>query len=65
MWIIGVVVIVVIAACVLAIFLGGGERGGPFVSLSKPGSRGKITTGRGRTDFQDHLRKPPNENELL
>jgi hypothetical protein len=63
-WIIGVVVIVVIAACVLAIFLGGGEQG-PFLSISKLGSRGKITTSRRRADFQDDLRKPPNENELL
>jgi hypothetical protein len=64
MWIVGVVIIVVIAACVAAIFLGGGEQG-PFVSLSKLGSTGKITTTRGRTDFQDDLRKPRNENELL
>jgi hypothetical protein len=64
MWILGVVVVVVIAACVAAIFLGGGEQG-PFVSLSKLGSSGKITTSRGRADFQANLRKPPNENELL
>jgi hypothetical protein len=64
MWIIGVVVIVVIGACVAAIFLGGGDKG-PFLSISKLGSTGKITTSRGRTDFQGDLRKPPNENELL
>jgi hypothetical protein len=50
---------------VAAIFLGGGERG-PFLGLSKaPGSDGKLTTSRGRTDFQDDLRKPRDENELL
>jgi hypothetical protein len=59
-----VVVIVVIAAGVLAVFLGGGEQG-PFLSPSKLGSRGKITTSRGRADFQGDLRKPRNENELL
>jgi hypothetical protein len=64
MWIIGVVIIVVIVACVAAIFLGGGEQG-PFLSISKLASAGKITSTRGRTDFQDDLRKPPNENELL
>jgi hypothetical protein len=64
MWIVGVVVLVVIAVCVLAIFFGGGEQG-PFLSLSKLGSTGKITTTRGRADFQGDLRKPPNENELL
>lgn len=64
MWIIGVVVVVVLVACVAAIFLGGGEQG-PFLSLSKLGSTGKITTTRGRTDFHDDLRKPQNENELL
>jgi hypothetical protein len=65
MWIIGVVVVVVIGAAVAAIFLGGGERG-PFLGISKaPGSDGKLTTSRGRTDFQGNLRKPPDENELL
>ena len=64
MWIVGVVVIVVIAACLAAIFLGGGEHG-PFLSISKFGSAGKVTSTRGRTDFQDDLRKPRNENELL
>jgi hypothetical protein len=38
MWIVGVLVIVVIAACVAAIFLGGGEQG-PFVAISKFGGR--------------------------
>jgi hypothetical protein len=64
MWLIGVLVIAVIAACVAAIFLGGGEQG-PFLSLSKLGSSGKITSSRGRADFQEDLRKPSNENELL
>jgi hypothetical protein len=64
MWILGVVVVVVIVAALAAIFLGGGEQG-PFVSLSKLGSSGKITTSRGRADFQANLRKPPGENELL
>jgi hypothetical protein len=63
-WIVGVVVVVVIALCVAAIFLGGGEQG-PFLSLSKLGSSGKITTSRGRADFQGDLHKPRNENELL
>lgn len=63
MWIFGVIVVVVIGACIVAIFLGGGQ--GPFVARSKYGSTGKITTSRGRTDFHDDLRKPPNENELL
>jgi hypothetical protein len=64
MWWIGVIVVVVIGAAIAAIFLGGGEKG-PFVSLSRLGAAGRITTTRGRTDFQDDLRKPPNENELL
>ena len=64
MWIVGVVVIVVMVACVAAIFLGGGEQG-PFLSLSKFGLRNRITTTRGQTDFQGDLRKPPNESELL
>ena len=64
MWIIGVVVVVVIAICVVALFLGGGEQG-PFLSLSKLGSRNRITTTRGQTDFQGDLRRPSNENELL
>ena len=64
MWIVGVVVIVVIAACIIAIFLGGGEQG-PFFSISKFAAMGKVTSTRGRTDYQDDLRKPPNENELL
>lgn len=64
-WIIGVVIIVVIGAAVAAIFLGGGEQG-PFLSISRgPGTEGKVTSSRGRTDYQDGLRKPPNENELL
>jgi hypothetical protein len=61
MWLIGVVIIVVIGACIAAIFLGGGEQG-PFLALSKLGSNGRL---RGRPDFQDDLRKPSNENELL
>jgi hypothetical protein len=64
MWIVGVVIVVVIAACVAAIFLAGGDKG-PFVALSRLGSSGRITTTRGQTDFHDDLRKPPNENELL
>jgi hypothetical protein len=64
MWIVGVVIIVVIAACVLAILLGGGQQG-PFLGLSKFGSTGKVTTSRGRTDFQGDLKKPRDENELL
>jgi hypothetical protein len=64
-WIIGVVIIVVIGAAVAAIFLGGGEQG-PFLSIPRgPGTEGKVTSSRGRTDYQDGLRKPPNENELL
>jgi hypothetical protein len=59
MWIIGVLVIVVIGACVAAIFLGGGEQGPPFVAISKFGGR------RYRDRYQDGLHKPPNENELL
>ena len=38
---------------------------GPFLGLSKLGSRNRITTTRGQTDFQGDLRKPRNENELL
>ena len=38
MWILGVLVIVVIVACVAAIFLGGGEQG-PFLAISKFGGR--------------------------
>ena len=53
-----------IAGCVAAILFGGGDQA-PFLSLSKVGSRGKLTTSRRRTDFQDDLRKPRNENELL
>jgi hypothetical protein len=64
MWILAVVVVVVIGACIAAIFLAGGEQG-PFLGLSKLGGAGKITTSRGRTDFHDDLRRPPNENELL
>jgi hypothetical protein len=63
MWWIAVIVVVVIGAAIAAILLGGGK--GPFVALSRLGSAGKITTTRGRTDFQDDLRKPRNENELL
>jgi hypothetical protein len=58
MWILGVLVIVVIVACVAAIFLGGGEQG-PFLAISRFGAR------RTRDHYQDGLRKPPNENELL
>ena len=58
MWILGVLVIVVIVACVAAIFRGGGEQG-PFLAISKFGGR------RTRDHYQDGLRKPPNENELL
>jgi hypothetical protein len=58
MWILGVLVIVVIAASVAAIFLGGGEQG-PFVAISKFGGR------RYRDHHQDGLGKPPNESELL
>jgi hypothetical protein len=64
MWFLGAVVIVVMVGCIAAIFLGGGEQG-PFLSLSKLGSRNRITTTRGQTDFQGDLRKPPNETELL
>jgi hypothetical protein len=64
MWILGVVVIVVLAGCVAALFFGGGEQG-PFLSLSKFGASGKTTSTRGRADFQGDLRKPPDENELL
>jgi hypothetical protein len=64
MWILGVIVVVVIGVGVLAIFFGGGEQG-PFLSISKYGSTGKVTSTRGRTDFHDDLRKPPNDNELL
>jgi hypothetical protein len=64
MWILAVVVVVVIGACIAAILLAGGEQG-PFLGLSKLGATGKITTSRRRTDFLDDLRKPPNENELL
>jgi hypothetical protein len=64
MWIIGVIVVVVIAFCVWALFFGGGEHG-PFLSLSKFGSDGRITSTRGTTDFQDDLRKPRDETELL
>jgi hypothetical protein len=64
MWILGVVIIIVMVLCVASIFLGGGEQG-PFLSLSKLGSRNRITTTRGQTDFQGDLRKPRNENELL
>jgi hypothetical protein len=63
MWILGVVVVVVIAACVLAIFLAPGR--GPFAALSDIGRRGRFYTAHGATDFQDDLRKPRNENELL
>jgi hypothetical protein len=38
--------------------LGGGEQG-PFVAISKLGGR------RYGDHYQDDLRKPPNENELL
>jgi hypothetical protein len=38
--------------------LGGGEQG-PFVAISTLGGR------RTRDHYQDGLRKPPNENELL
>ena len=58
MWILGVLVIVVIVACVAAIFLGGGEQG-PFLAISRFGGR------RTRDHYQDGLRKPPNVNELL
>jgi hypothetical protein len=63
-WVLGVVVVVVIGAAVVWIFVARGA--GPFVGLSRqPGAEGKITTSRSRTDFQDDLRKPRNENELL
>jgi hypothetical protein len=58
MWIVGVLVVVVMVACVAAIFLGGGEQG-PFVAISRYGGR------RVRDHYQDDLRKPPNEGELL
>jgi hypothetical protein len=64
MWIVGAAVIVVLGFCVWALFFGGGDKG-PFVALSKFGSGGKITGTRGTSDFQDDLRKPRNENELL
>jgi hypothetical protein len=63
MWILGVVVVAVIAGCVLAIFLTPGR--GPFAALSDIGRRGRIYSVRGATDFHDDLRKPGNENELL
>jgi hypothetical protein len=63
MWILGVVVVVVIAGCVLAIFLIPGR--GPFAALSDVGKRGRFYTARRVTDFQDDLRKPRDENELL
>jgi hypothetical protein len=63
MWILGVVVVVVIALCVIAIFLAAGR--GPFAAVSDIGRRGRIYTSRGATDFQDDTRKPPNEQELL
>jgi hypothetical protein len=62
--VLGIVVVVVIAACVLAILFGGGEQG-PVLSISKFWSTGTTTSSRGRTDFHDDLRKPRNENELL
>jgi hypothetical protein len=58
MWILGVVVIVVMVACIAAIFLGGGEQG-PFVAVSRYSGR------RYRPPFQSDLEKPRNENELL
>jgi hypothetical protein len=64
-WIIGVVIVVVIGAAVAAIFLGGGEQGPVPVDLQGAGHRGESESSRGRTDYQDRLRKPPNENELL
>jgi hypothetical protein len=46
--------------------LPGRRRARPFLSISRgPGTEGKVTSSRGRTDYQDGLRKPPNENELL
>jgi hypothetical protein len=59
-----VAVVVVIGAAVVWIFVARGA--GPFVGLSEqPGAEGKITTSRSRSDLQDDLRKPRNENELL
>jgi hypothetical protein len=58
MWIIGVGIIVVMVGCIAAIFFGGGEQG-PFVALSQYKGR------RYRDHYQDDLRKPRNENELL
>jgi hypothetical protein len=62
-WIVGAVVVVVIAACVIAIFSGG--KTGPFAALSQLGRDGKIHGVDGVSDYQDGLRKPRNENELL
>jgi hypothetical protein len=63
MWVLGIVVVVVVGGCVLAIFLAPGR--GPFAALSDVGRRGRIFSTRGATDFHDDLRKPRNENELL
>jgi hypothetical protein len=66
MWILGVIIIVVMALCLLAILFGGRGKG-PFVALDRtPSARGKIVSPRGNmTDFHDDLRKPRDENELL
>ena len=64
MWIVGVVTVVVLVACVWALLVGGGEQG-PFLALSKRWSDGRVTGARGSTDFQDDLRKPRDESELL
>jgi hypothetical protein len=64
MWILGVVVVVVIGGCVIALFFLGGE--GPFVALSRLGRRDSSISPRGDAmHFDDGLKKPPNEQELL
>jgi hypothetical protein len=64
MWIFGVIVVVVIGACVIAIFFLSGS--GPFVALSQLGKRDTSISPRGDAfHFDDDLKKPPNEQELL
>ncbi|HEX7300286.1 MAG TPA: hypothetical protein VF257_14915 [Solirubrobacteraceae bacterium] len=63
MWILGVVVIAVMVACVYAIFFLG--KNGPFAAMSHFAEDGKVYNPNGATDFQDGTRKPRNENELL
>jgi hypothetical protein len=63
MWIIGVVVILVFAGCVFAVFFVG--KTGPFAAVSQIGRDGKVYGVNGATDFHDDLRKPRHEQELL